>query len=128
MVVNAAGHSDFFWDAAARLARPLELRRKREEQERLHPDPREPRRASKASVVSRLSVEISEGEREEEGKGDGGDEDDGEEDVFGDAEEEGPERRMVCRRCGGRGFNALRGEGGVRLVCQGCGFRLREGS
>ncbi|KAM0722300.1 hypothetical protein Q7P37_001741 [Cladosporium fusiforme] len=112
MVVNAVGHSDFYWDAA-RLAKPLERHRQREAELHSHPDPNEPRRPSRASIVSTLSAEnsyVSEVSDEDE-------------DVFGDAEEEGPESKMVCRRCGGTGFSAMRSDGGVRLVCKGCGLK-----
>jgi hypothetical protein len=32
---------------------------------------------------------------------------------------------MVCRRCGGTGFAAMRGAEGFRLVCEGCGLRVK---
>ena len=136
MVVDAAGRSDFFWDTA-RLREPLERQRalkaqaeKEEREARFlshHPQngSRRPSRISSrassagVSVVSRLTAEGS-----EDGVGDGNET--GEEDFFDDVEEEGPEKKMVCRRCGGTGFAALRGEDGVRLVCEGCGLRVRQ--
>lgn len=136
MVVDAAGRSDFFWDTA-RLREPLERQRalkaqaeKEEREARFlshHPQngSRRPSRISSrassagVSVVSRLTAEGS-----DDGVGDGNET--GEEDFFDDVEEEGPEKKMVCRRCGGTGFAALRGEDGVRLVCEGCGLRVRQ--
>ena len=121
MVVNAAGRSDFFWDTA-RLREPLERQRALKAQAEADERnarflQRRPSRASRASsAVSRLTAENSGVEESDL---------DGEEDEFDDAEEEGPEKRMVCRRCGGTGFAAMRGAEGFRLVCEGCGLRVR---
>lgn len=107
MALDAAGHSDYFWNPA-RFREPLERQRQlRAEREQLDA----PRRPSRASLVSKLSIERS---------------DVSDDDVFGDAEEEGPEKRMTCRRCGGLGFSARRGAEGVRLVCQKCGLHLKQ--
>jgi WD40 repeat protein len=118
MVVDAAGRSDFFWDTA-RLREPLErqraLKAQAEDDERnARFLDRRPSRVSVNSAVSRLTAENS-----------GVSDIDGEEDEFNDAEEEGPEKRMVCRRCGGTGFAAMRGAEGFRLVCEGCGLRVK---
>ena len=116
MVVDAAGRSDFFWDTA-RFREPLErqraLKAQAEDDERnARFLDRRPSRVSVNSAVSRLTAENSEVSDV-----------DGEE--FNDAEEEGPEKRMVCRRCGGTGFAAMRGAEGFRLVCEGCGLRVK---
>jgi len=114
MVVDAAGRSDFFWDTA-RLREPLErqraLKAQAEDDERnARFLDRRPSRVSVNSAVSRLTAENSEVSDVDE---------------FNDAEEEGPEKRMVCRRCGGTGFAAMRGAEGFRLVCEGCGLRVK---
>lgn len=67
------------------------------------------------SYVSELSDE-QESEVEED-----------DDDRFSDAQEERPEERMTCRRCGGLGFQARRVKEGVKLVCQACGLHVDEG-
>lgn len=49
-----------------------------------------------------------------------------EEDRFSDAQEERPEEKMTCRRCGGMGFQARRVREGVRLVCQACELEIEQ--
>ena len=75
------------------------------------------------SYVSALSVERSSFGGSHHGR-EKDDEDDEGDDAFDDAQEERPEDRMVCRRCGGVGFQAKRVGDGVRLVCQGCGLNV----
>lgn len=106
MVVNEAGQSELFWDPA-RFVEPLE----RQQRLKAEAHAGDSRRPSRASAVSKLSIEQSSGDEEE----------------FGDAEEEGPEKRMTCRRCGGLGFAARREKDGVRLVCERCGLHLKHG-
>lgn len=106
MVTDAAGRSDFYWDAA-RLREPLERQRQLKAEDEAQDRQRRP---SRVSMVSELTAEKSDVSEEE----------------FNDAEEEGPEKRMVCRRCGSTGFSARRSMEGFRLVCEGCGLRLKQ--
>jgi WD40 repeat protein/ribosomal protein S27AE len=108
MVLDAAGRSDFYWDSA-RLQAPLARQRQLRAEEKANELQRRPSLA--ASAISQLTAEqvsdLSDQEQE-----------------FDDAEEEGPEKKMTCRRCGSVGFEARRGMEGVRLVCGGCGLRM----
>jgi WD40 repeat protein len=109
MVLDAVGRSDFFWDAS-RLRAPLERQKKLKAEEEAN---RLQRRPSLASAVSQLTADLSDlSDQNEE---------------FDDAEEEGPEKRMTCRRCGSTGFSARRGMDGLRLVCESCGLRMPVG-
>jgi hypothetical protein len=113
MVLDQVGRSDFFWDSA-RLAAPLARQRQLRAEDRANELQRRPSLAG--SAISQLTAEreqVSDISDQEE--------------VFGDAEEEGPEKKMTCRRCGGVGFEARRGMEGVRLVCGGCGLRVEVG-
>ena len=109
MVLDAAGRSDFFWDSA-RLRAPLERQQKLKAEEKANELQRRP---SLASAISQLTAEHSDlSDQNEE---------------FDDAEEEGPEKRMTCRRCGSTGFSARRGMDGLRLVCESCGLKMPIG-
>ena len=113
MVLDAAGRSDFFWDPA-RLKAPLE-RQQRLKAEDAAAAAAHGRRPSRASIVSQLTAEHKSDLSDEEGDG---------EQVFDDAQEKGPEKRMTCRRCGSTGFSARRGMDGLKLVCESCGLRM----
>ena len=110
MVLDAAGRSDFFWDAS-RLRAPLERQQKIKAEADAHNAMQ--RSHSHVSAISQLTAEQSDlSDQNEE---------------FDDAEEEGPEKRMTCRRCGSKGFEAKRGMDGVALFCGNCGLRLPVG-
>lgn len=111
MLLDAAGRSDFFWDAS-RLKAPLERQRKLKTEDAANDLQRRP---SLVSVVSRLSAE-DRSEVSDEGR-----------EEFDDAEEEGPEKRMTCRRCGSQGFQARRDTDGLRLICESCGLKMPVG-
>lgn len=112
MVLDAAGRSDFFWDSA-RLQAPLERQKRLKAEDAAAAA--NGRRSSRASIVSQLTAEH---------KSDLSDEEEDGEQAFDDAEEEGPEKRMTCRRCGSTGFSARRGTDGVKLVCESCGLKM----
>ena len=114
MVLDAAGRSDFFWDAS-RLRAPLERQQKLKAE--VEAKNAMQRSNSHVSAISQLTAEQE--------QSDLSDRDDDE--FFDDAEEEGPEKRMTCRRCGSTGFSARRGMDGLALYCEGCGLRLPVG-
>jgi hypothetical protein len=110
MVLDAAGRSDFFWDAS-RLRAPYERQQKIKAEADAHIAMQ--RSHSHVSAISQLTAEQSDLSDQN--------------DEFDDAEEEGPEKKMTCRRCGSKGFSARRGMDGVALFCENCGLRLPVG-